>query len=107
MSILVKGMKKPNICYEIIDGEIKRCSFVNAYDDCVILREKGIWPGTTWAEQYSKCPLVEVPKPHGRLIDADAINLDYVVDMADDWEVAHEITNCMRYAPTVIEAEDE
>ena len=57
-------MKKPNICYEIIDGEIKRCPFVDAYDDCVILRKKGIWTGTTWAEQYSKCPLVEVPEPH-------------------------------------------
>ena len=36
-----------------------------------------------------------------RLIDADALNLDYEVDMADDWKTAHEITNHIRYAPTV------
>ena len=36
-----------------------------------------------------------------RLIDADALNLDYEVDMADDWKTAHEIANHIRYAPTV------
>ena len=51
MSILVEGMKKPNICYEIIDGEVKRCPFLDAYDDCVILRKKGIWTGTTWEKR--------------------------------------------------------
>lgn len=34
-----------------------------------------------------------------RLIDADALNLDYEVDMADDWKTAHEIANHIRYAP--------
>ena len=36
-----------------------------------------------------------------RLIDADALNLDYEVDMADDWKTAHEIANVVKYAPTV------
>lgn len=36
-----------------------------------------------------------------RLIDADALNLDYEVDMADDWKTAHEIANIVKYAPTV------
>ena len=36
-----------------------------------------------------------------RLIDVDALNLDYEVDMADDWKTAHEIANHIRYAPTV------
>ena len=36
-----------------------------------------------------------------RLIDADSLNLDYEVDMADDWKTAHEIVNHIRYAPTV------
>lgn len=36
-----------------------------------------------------------------RLIDADALNLDYEVDMADDWKTAHEIANHIRYAPTI------
>ena len=36
-----------------------------------------------------------------RLIDADALNLDYEVDMADDWKTAHEMANIVKYAPTV------
>lgn len=36
-----------------------------------------------------------------RLIDADALNLDYEVDMADDWKTAHEIANHVKYAPTI------
>lgn len=36
-----------------------------------------------------------------RLIDADALNLDYEVEMADDWKTAHEIANVVKYAPTV------
>ncbi len=46
-----------------------------------------------------------LPKGHGRLIDADALNLDYEVEMADDWKTAHEIANCVKYAPTIIEAD--
>ena len=36
-----------------------------------------------------------------RLIDADALNLDREVELADDWKTAHEIANCVKYAPTV------
>jgi hypothetical protein len=36
-----------------------------------------------------------------RLIDADALNLDYEVDMADDWKTAHEMANIVKYAPTI------
>ena len=34
-----------------------------------------------------------------RLIDADELNLDYEVEMADDWKTAHEIANHVKYAP--------
>ena len=36
-----------------------------------------------------------------RLIDADALDLDREVELADDWKTAHEIANCVKYAPTV------
>ena len=36
-----------------------------------------------------------------RLIDVDALNLEYEVDMADDWKTAHEIANIVKYAPTI------
>ena len=50
--------------------------------------------------------VIEIP-PHGRLIDADALNLDYEVEMADDWKTAHEIANVVKYAPTIIPADPE
>ena len=36
-----------------------------------------------------------------RLIDADALDLDREVELADDWNTAHEIANCVKYAPTI------
>lgn len=36
-----------------------------------------------------------------KLIDVDALNLEYEVEMADDWKTAHEIANHVKYAPTV------
>lgn len=55
------------------------------------------------------CPLVEVPTPHGRLIDADELKKEYPHDV--DWEypvntngyVSESIDN----AQTVVEAEGE
>lgn len=46
-----------------------------------------------------------LPKGHGRLIDADALDIEREIDMADDWKTAHEIANCVKYAPTIIEEE--
>lgn len=45
---------------------------------------------------------IPIPEGHGDLIDRDTLNLDYEVSMADDWKTAHEIANCVKYAPTVI-----
>ena len=51
--------------------------------------------------------VVPIPKGHGRLIDADALELEKEVELADDWKTAHEIANCVKYAPTILEAEVE
>ena len=53
------------------------------------------------------CPLVEV-KPHGRLIDADALHIDLIdrgiADIhTNDW---YEIRQAVDDAPTIIEADD-
>ena len=49
---------------------------------------------------------IQIPTPHGRLIDADALELEKEVELADDWKTAHEIANCVKYAPTILEAEE-
>lgn len=100
MSILIKGMKMPSCCENCpCNDDDWRCGALGSTFDDLEIDRLEIKP--------SFCPLVEVPEPHGRLIDADALNLDYEVNMADDWKTAHEIANCVRYAPTVIEAEEQ
>ena len=54
MAVLIKGMEMPKSC--------KECKF---------------WSITSCIASYQgekSCPLIEVPEPHGRLIDADALH---------------------------------
>ena len=70
----------------------------------------------SFEEQYEHCPLIEVPTPHGRLIDADKIDYrnDAMHDGIGHLVVADNFMNgvmwindCIDNAPTVIEAEGE
>lgn len=40
-----------------------------------------------------------------RLIDANTLmkELEREVELADDWKTAHEIANCVKYAPTAVD----
>lgn len=76
MSVLIKGIKMPTCCEECafvrtvgLDRwkcELSGCDF-NSWD-------------VGWADgtenkyiRHSSCPLIEIPTPHGRLIDSDAL----------------------------------
>lgn len=74
MSVLIKDMEKPKSCYAVIDGESEYCPFVNTDDDCVLLLKKGTCEGT-WADQYSKCPLIEAPE-----LCEDAVSRQQAID---------------------------
>lgn len=88
MSILIKGMEMPKDCWQ--------CPF----EKCVL---------RVLVDRHPDCPLVEVPTPHGRLIDADVLNTD---DMIESWVngdlYRHEwcIDEWINNAPTIIEAEE-
>lgn len=104
-SIIVRGMDKPESCGKCFfrDGifckakNYKRISYV-ALDGKI-----EIW-----------CPIIEVPTPHGRLIDADKIDYrnDAMHDGTGHLVVADNFMNgvlwindCIDNAPTIIEAE--
>lgn len=104
MSVLIKGMKMPNNCTicrfcvpEADPGDGEMCMATGRF----------MPPCST--ERLDECPLVEVPFPHGRLIDADALNTD---DMIESWISGdlyrHEwcIDEWINNAPTIIEAEE-
>ena len=84
MSILIKGMEMPENC-----------------DTCPLSK----WDSTNEKFYciFDNCPLVEVPTPHGRLIDADA--LDYKLGSSDRDIYVRGVLE--EEAPTVIEAEGD
>lgn len=90
MSVLIKGMEMPLCCQQCpLCGDEGR--FCMAARRCIPIVGRIDW-----------CPLVEVPTPHGRLIDRDKLTGEQykegnlmVVEM-----------DAIEDAPTVIEAEE-
>ena len=81
--------QKPTAC--------RNCHFMDRITyDCKLMRTED-YPD--FETQYTNCPLIEIHTPHGRLIDADAIQ-DYNV------ETFGQRLLIIDTAPTVIEAED-
>ena len=104
MSVLIKGMEMPESC--------KKCGVTSC----------GLYDAETWGiYRHPDCPLVEVPIPHGRLIDADATMKQWGLDKATKYGnenaeqqhfsyssmMMYEVVDILDDAPIVIEAEDE
>lgn len=112
MSVLVKDMDMPKCCIECSccrhdnwNGETAhQCNVslitFSAEDENWIYDQRPNW-----------CPLVEIPTPHGRLIDTDAVNKamdERIEKLKDDksiYEASCVSTALDMFAPTVIEAE--
>ena len=110
MSVLIKGMEMPKSCgdcnFYYVDYEegTANCLATSCYVQPHHYHKDNRDPD---------CPLVEVPTPHGRLIDADklieAIGTNffehggyYGNDYQDIFEL---VCACIDDAPTIIEAE--
>lgn len=69
MSILVKGMEMPKSCYSCL---LKRRNGMDIV--CPVTQEMfSVADVNILFYRLDSCPLIEVPEPHGRLIDADAL----------------------------------
>ena len=89
MSVLIKGMEMPKAGETIIIAE--------NVDGTIYGR---LEHGDDWY------PLIEVPTPHGRLVDATELLRDsggIILETIDDHE---EVEEMIKDAPTVIEAEE-
>lgn len=93
MSVLIKGMEMPKDCVSCRWHERWGCELT------------GI--GTNTAKG---CPLVSIPTPHGRLIDADAVLSQYngfiQTAQCDYAEGLRDAAEDIKTAPTIIEAEE-
>ena len=105
MSLLIKGMKMPETC---IDCELTYCD-----DDfgksCIFTDVPCLNLG-----RQNNCTLVDVPTPHGRLVDQEKV-MSAFGDFYDAWiDQKGKITqadvdklfNKLTANPTVVEAED-
>lgn len=105
MSVLIKGMNMPtscNICPMLEGNSLDGlCHAANRWLD----DERWGWcrypEGDVDDSRPLNCPLVEIPVPHGRLIDADA--LPHYTGYALS---ANEVAKAVEAAPTIIEADD-
>jgi len=102
MSVLIKGMEKPDHCL--------RCPVKGIDDECLLQSEAANAEYESWEEQMANCPLFPIP-PHGRLIDADKL-----VEIMTCHANAHGgmgglmvmlAVECIAIAPTIIPAEEE
>lgn len=78
MSILIKGMEMPTRCDDCVMGhELAVGTSVTGYGCLAMLRmgDARIRP-ISCGTRPDWCPLIEI-KPHGRLIDADAMSEKY------------------------------
>ena len=111
MSILIKGIEMPQCCQDCpLNYDQMECAVTGTawWSDSMVLvgfdSEK---------ERLYDCPLIEVPTPHGRLIDADAFVEDLTNSADKVWnllspvtqQVIRRVCDDIKKYPTIIEAE--
>ena len=105
MSVIVRGMEMPDCC--------GHCPFrIKANPDENICRASGelfeetLGILTKW--RHSSCPLVDIPTPHGDLIDRNnlgATDFELIMCNGNFEELARMLVEKIEKAPTVIEEE--
>lgn len=100
MSVLIKGMEMP-----------QNCAMCERWSTCECLKEYEDYESILYAVddgdlvRDDDCPLIEIPTPHGRLIDADKLNI-HDISPVDGFCVMGVTEEDIVLAETVIEAED-
>ena len=100
MSLMIKGMELPDSCLNcqfrttMLKNVLSPTGRTSVYACLIGGMDINIWI----EEQHNDCPLIEIPTPHGRLIDADAL-------LRTEINLANYPSNYIHIAPTIIEAE--
>ena len=112
-SVLVKGMEMPKDCSTC------PCFQYNMFDDEIDGYCKALKTKITYSdERHPNCSLIEVPTPHGRLIDKTKLKRDLFVNFMGERIPFYDCDNfpttltyidlhsILSEQPTVIESED-
>lgn len=70
MGVYIKGMEMPQGCFYCICNK----HLDPDTDMCILTRDAFDSTFRVVEHRRDNCPLIEVPDPHGRLIDADALH---------------------------------
>ena len=92
MAVLIKGMKMPENCWD--------CSLLNA-KSCPCKNYASALEYTT--ARHPGCPLVEVPEPHGRMIEAERLKEVFHRNVAS----GEAFDQLIDIAPTIVPASEE
>ena len=109
MSLLIKGVEMPDSCLNcrfrttILKNVLSPTGRTSVYA-CLI---NGMEINNWYEEKHKDCPLVEVPTPHSRLIDADKLVwfIDNHIASGKKWVEFETIKDMINSLPTIIEAE--
>ena len=95
MSLIIKGSIMPLMCEE--------CPCYDCDDYSCKATGRGVIE-YRYDGRPDNCPLVEVPTPHSRLIDADEL-IGYLNEWLSDPVALFGFTRIINHQPTIIEAE--
>lgn len=107
MAILIKGMEIPFTC---LTCDFHKCAG-GVGDFCSLTKRRQF----RFKNRPKDCPLTEVPEPHGNLIDADEIFVEFVIEgqrskrykLGEKWELnGEEIRSVISRLPTIIPASE-
>ena len=97
MSIIIKGMDMPKNCFQ--------CSFNDGIYCCLIDNDTEALIPKMPTDRLKDCPLIEIPTPHGRLIDMDELLSHLSKDPLFDLVERYGVSGVIESRPTILEAE--
>ena len=101
MSILIKGRDMPKSCGECeFNYNLEGGSY--EWWECVILHDDI----NQFDTRRTDCPLVEIPTPHGRLIDKDELLSHLKKDPLFDLVERYGVSGVIESRPTILESEE-
>ena len=108
MSFIIKGLDFPETCGECpccVEYDKGACVYCEDYHTGMYCSAQDSTPDVYDIHQkLSDCPLIEIPTPHGRLIDADKL-MQWIEHVYGDKDIIKFITDDIKRQPTIIEAE--
>ena len=95
MGVYIPNMEMPRNCFQCSFNDGIYCALIDNDTDAFISED----PTKVSTKRLDNCPLIEIPTPHGRLIDRDDIYIGR-------WDIDSDLAEQIQNAPTILESEE-